>query len=98
MSKVPARARTHPNEEAFPRGLSGPALRALATAGIRSMAELARHSKDELAGLHGMGPKGIRMLEEALAATGRRFRDPSVRPPRGPGLTGTGPRRRSSAS
>lgn len=33
---------THPNAAAFPEGLSGPALRALATAGIRSLAALAR--------------------------------------------------------
>lgn len=59
---------THPNASAFPAGLSGPTLRALAHAGIRSMAELARLNEEEVAALHGMGPKGIRLLKEALAA------------------------------
>lgn len=74
MSKSPDRESTHPNANAFPSGLSGPALRALARAGIRSMAELARRSKDEVAALHGMGPKGVRMLDAGLASAGLRFR------------------------
>lgn len=65
---------THPNASAFPAGLSGPALRALAHAGIRSLAQLAQHSKKDVAGLHGMGPKGVRVLEQALATQGRHFR------------------------
>lgn len=59
----PARERaTHPNAAAFPAGMPGPALRALAGAGIRSMQELARWSPDDLAGLHGMGPKALQLL------------------------------------
>lgn len=65
---------THPNAAAFPAGLSGPALRALAHAGIRSMAQLAQRTKAEIAGLHGMGPKAVRVLEQALATQGRHFR------------------------
>lgn len=65
---------THPNAEAFPRGLSGPALRALAHAGIRSMPQLAQHTESSVAALHGMGPKGVRLLKDALAKQGRRFR------------------------
>ena len=65
---------THPNASAFPAGLSGPALRALAHAGIRSMAQLAQWPEAEVAALHGMGPKGIRVLRQALAAQGRHFR------------------------
>lgn len=68
--------KTHPNRTAFPAGLSGPALRALATAGIRSMADLERWSEAGLAALHGMGPKGIRVLREDLAVRGRQFRQP----------------------
>lgn len=59
---------THPNADAFPKGLSGPALRALAHAGIRSMAELARWPAAELARLHGLGPSGLRVLHQALGA------------------------------
>lgn len=65
---------THPNADAFPAGLSGPALRALAHAGIRSMAQLAQRTEKEIAALHGMGPKGLRMLQQGLAKQGRHFR------------------------
>ena len=60
-----SRAATHPNEAAFPKGVGGPVLRALANAGIRSMAELAKWSEAEVAALHGVGPKGMRLLGEA---------------------------------
>ena len=65
---------THPNASAFPAGLSGPALRALAHAGIRTMAQLSQCTERDIAALHGMGPKGIRTLKQALAAQGRHFR------------------------
>lgn len=65
---------THPNAAAFPEGLSGPALRALAHEGIRSMAQLAQWTEKDVAAFHGMGPKGVRMLKEGLAQQGRRFR------------------------
>lgn len=64
---------THPNAAAFPP-VGGPALRALANAGIRSLGQLARWSERDLLELHGMGPKGVRILEEALAAEGRKLR------------------------
>jgi predicted flap endonuclease-1-like 5' DNA nuclease len=47
--------------------MSGPSLRALAQAGITSLDTLARWSRTDLAALHGMGPKGMRLLEDALA-------------------------------
>lgn len=65
---------THPNAAAFPSGLSGPALRALAHAGIRTLAQLAQHSENDIAALRGMGPKGVRLLQQALAAQGRHFK------------------------
>ena len=65
---------THPNRGAFPAGLSGPALRALDRAGVRSIADLAQWSEAKLAALHGMGPKALDALRDALAASGRRFR------------------------
>jgi predicted flap endonuclease-1-like 5' DNA nuclease len=67
------RAVTHPNESAFPHGVGGPVLRALANAGIRSMAELAQWSQADVAALHGVGPKGIRMLSEALRDAGKQW-------------------------
>ena len=64
----------HPNRDAFPRTLGGPALRALAHANIRSVADLARWTERDLAQLHGMGPKGVLALREALSAAGLNFR------------------------
>lgn len=71
----PANETTHPNQAAFPRGVSGPALRALKAAGVRSVADLSRWSEKDLAALHGMGPKALTILRDALVASGRRFRD-----------------------
>ena len=65
---------THPNKAVFPPGISGPALRALSSAGIRSMADLTRWTEAELAKLHGMGPKALNALRGALEASGRSFR------------------------
>ena len=65
---------THPNEAAFPAGVGGPVLRALANARIRSMAELARWTAADVAALHGVGPKGLMMLGEALRAEGKEWK------------------------
>lgn len=65
---------THPNATAFPPGVSGPALRALARAGITTMTQLARRSEAELKALHGLGPKGIRLLKAGLAKRGQHLR------------------------
>lgn len=54
----------------FPTGLARPALRALVAAGFSSLDELVVISAQELAALHGMGPKGVRLLNEALQARG----------------------------
>ena len=64
---------THPNAEAFPSGVGGPVLRALASAGIRSLAGLTRWRERDFAALHGVGPKGVRILREAMAAQGLAF-------------------------
>lgn len=50
----------------FPEGLGAPALRALANAGIKGLSQLGRYTEKEVADLHGMGPKGIDLLKEAL--------------------------------
>ena len=71
---APPTERTHPNHAAFPSGIGGPALRALQNAGVRSMDDLARWTEADLLALHGMGPKGVRVLGEALRASGRGFR------------------------
>lgn len=55
--------------------LGAPARRALARAGITTLADLARHSGAEVAGLHGMGPKTLATLRAALADRGLAFTD-----------------------
>lgn len=69
-----ARESTHPNESAFPKGVSGPALRALHGAGVRSLRELTRWSEADLGKLHGMGPKALGVLKVAMEEEGLRFR------------------------
>jgi len=64
----------HPNAATFPQGVSGPALRALDGAGIRSLADLSAWSEQELADLHGIGPKALGVLKAALQAEGRNLR------------------------
>jgi hypothetical protein len=54
-------------------GLAAPAKRALANAGIGSLAELAKRSRAEVARLHGMGPNALEKLEAKLAAAGLAF-------------------------
>ncbi|HEX6443558.1 MAG TPA: TetR family transcriptional regulator [Streptosporangiales bacterium] len=60
---------------AMPTGLGKPALRALAGAGYTRLDQLAEVSEKDLGKLHGMGPKALRILREALAANGLSFRD-----------------------
>lgn len=54
----------------MPAGYSQPAYRALEAAGYRRVEDLAGASARALLALHGFGPKGLRMLREALAAKG----------------------------
>ena len=57
----------------FPPGMSEPSLRALLDAGYDSLEAVAAATPKQLLDLHGMGPKGIRLLREALAARGMSF-------------------------
>lgn len=52
-----------------------PANAALMSIGVTTLAQIARMSKRELLDLHGVGPKAIRLLEEALIEQGLGFRD-----------------------
>ena len=56
-------------------GRSNPAKRALGKAGYQSLKDLEGASEKELLALHGFGPKGIRILREALAAAGLSFNE-----------------------
>jgi hypothetical protein len=57
----------------FPKGLSQPALRALATAGYTRLEQLTAVKEADLLKLHGMGPKGIALLRSALNENGKSF-------------------------
>lgn len=50
--------------------LSAPAHRALAGAGYSRLDQIARTTATDLLKLHGIGPKAIRQLREALAERG----------------------------
>ncbi len=55
---------------ALPSGLAAPARRALEGAGLESLEDVAGFSRAELAALHGMGRKALRVLDQALVAAG----------------------------
>jgi pimeloyl-ACP methyl ester carboxylesterase len=65
--------RHHPGQQNLPTGLSKPAQRALDAAGYTSLERLAEVSEADLARLHGIGPKAIEQLRQALAAAGLSF-------------------------
>jgi hypothetical protein len=54
--------------------LSAPAQRALAGAGYVRLEQLAEVREADLAAMHGMGPKALRMLRESLEERGLSFR------------------------
>ena len=59
----------------MPKGLAKPAHRALLGAGIGSLELLAAFPEAKIAALHGLGPNGVKVLREALAARGLGFAD-----------------------
>jgi hypothetical protein len=52
----------------LPSSIGKPATQALAGAGITTLDEVAARSRQELLALHGVGPKAVRILTEALEA------------------------------
>ena len=54
----------------FPKGVGAPATRALAEAGYTELEQLAGVPVADLKRLHGMGPKPLRVLQEALQQRG----------------------------
>lgn len=54
----------------LPRAIGRPATRALSGAGITTLHSVSKHSADELLALHGVGPRAVRTLTEALAERG----------------------------
>jgi hypothetical protein len=54
----------------WPKGVGAPAIRALVAAGYTELRQLAGVPASTLARLHGMGPKALSRLREALEAQG----------------------------
>lgn len=72
--RAAANSLTDSIKEDLPSGLARPALRALAAAGITRTADFRKISEAELKQLHGMGPKAIETIRQALADAGLAFR------------------------
>jgi uncharacterized protein YdhG (YjbR/CyaY superfamily) len=58
----------------FISGLSAPAKRALEAAGIKTLKQLAKYTKQSLLQLHGIGPSAIPKLEHALKEKSLQFK------------------------
>lgn len=58
------------DDTGFPRGIGAPATRALTAAGYSQLRELAGVPAADLKKLHGMGPRALRVLQEALEEQG----------------------------
>jgi hypothetical protein len=63
-----------PVPDELPR-IGAPATRALAGIGVTRLSQLTEHRADELLKLHGMGPRAIAILRQALADQGLSLRD-----------------------
>lgn len=50
----------------LPASIGRPATRGLAGAGITTLAQVAARSDDELRAIHGVGPKAVRLLRDAI--------------------------------
>ncbi|SDZ53438.1 hypothetical protein SAMN05216215_10926 [Saccharopolyspora shandongensis] len=57
-------------DSGFPRGVGAPATRALNAAGYTELLQLDGVAAAELQKLHGMGPKALSRLQEALEELG----------------------------
>jgi predicted Fe-Mo cluster-binding NifX family protein len=64
------------NQSDFPK-TSNPAQTALHLAGYYRLEQLTKVTEAELLALHGVGPKAIRILREALAEKGWKFAEPA---------------------
>jgi predicted flap endonuclease-1-like 5' DNA nuclease len=61
----------------LPHGIGNPARRAFAAKGIVRLKQITKYSETELLSLHGVGPKAIRIIREALSQQGLSFADAS---------------------
>ena len=61
-------------DDALPK-IGAPATRALASIGITRLSQLASHRTEELRALHGLGPRAIKLLQDATNDQGLSFRN-----------------------
>jgi hypothetical protein len=61
-------------EDGLPTSIGAPAQRALVAAGYTELGQLANVPASELAKLHGVGPKALRLLQAALEQQGMSLR------------------------
>ena len=59
----------------LPNEIGKTGIRELSLNGITGLEQVARHSREELLAIHGVGPKAIRILERALAAKRLGYKD-----------------------
>jgi predicted flap endonuclease-1-like 5' DNA nuclease len=59
-----------PSDPGLPGNIGAPATRALTAAGYTELSQLAQVPAAELKNLHGVGPKALRLLQEALEQQG----------------------------
>ena len=64
------------SETNLPKSIGRPATSALTYANIFYLEQITKISAEELLKLHGVGPKAIRLLKEALELKGLAFADP----------------------
>lgn len=57
--------------DGFPKGTGAPATRAFKAAGYQTYTDLAGVPAAQLAALHGVGPKSLRIIAELLASEGK---------------------------
>ena len=65
----------HDEDHSLPAGIGRPATRALLLAGMKTLEDVAGRGEEELLALHGVGPRAVRLLREALAARNLTFRE-----------------------
>jgi hypothetical protein len=70
---APQNTRPERTSAALPATLARPAQRALANAGYTQLDQVTAVSEAELARLHGIGPKALAQLRQALADQGLAF-------------------------
>lgn len=58
----------------FPEKIGAPALRGLHGAKLTKLSMLTKYTEKEMRALHGVGPKAIRLLKDALRKEGKTFK------------------------